>query len=174
MIGLLSFSQTDSLRQAAITDSIYLAELMSRREINEVTNKITIDCPILGNPLCAIHISKYIIKGQSAYCVTLILRDTINKTNIRGVTVLFTDGTRLNRPEQRIDTEDSDISNIYSDFRSKYRYQFTANFTLTPSDLKVLGLKTISKFKLSAFEAEPDKKDAEEFRIYCRNIVMAK
>ena len=172
--GLLSFSQTGSLNQPAKTDSIYLAEMMSRREIDKNTNEIKIDCPILGNPLCAIHTAKYINKGQSSYYLTLILRDTINQANIKGVTISFTDGTKLNKPEQKIDVIISDISHIYDDFRTKYKYQYLANFTLTPADLKILGSKTISKFQLSASEGEPKTKDAEEFRIYCKNIILTK
>ncbi len=172
--GLLSVAQTDSVKLAAKTDSLYLAEMISRREINPATGEIKVDCPVLGNPLRSIHISKYISKSKSAYCVTLIVRDTIYKTNSKGVKIFFTDATRFDKPEQRIITEISDISNIYDDFRKKYKYQYTATFTLTPADLKILSSKIISKFRLSDFEAGPNSKDAEDFMIYCRNIVMTK
>lgn len=169
-----SSAQSDSLKQVAKTDSLYLAEMMSRRETDKSTGETKIDCPILGNPLCATHIAKYINKGKSSFYLTLILRDTACQTNSKGAKILFTDGTEMNKPEQKIAAEISDISNIYDDFRRNYKCQYLANFMLTPSELKILGSKTIRKFTLSNLDAVPNTKNSEDFRIYCRNIILTK
>ena len=137
--GLSSFAQTDSPKQAAKLDSIYFAEMMSRREVDEFTDEIKIDFPVLGNQMCTIHISKSIFKGKIKYYLSLMSRGLADICDRKGAIILYTNGIKLTKPDEKIDVKYSD--NLYEDddIRSRYKYIYRAFVSLTPADLKILS-----------------------------------
>jgi hypothetical protein len=166
IIGFSSFAQTSSTEEAkyaAYLDSALTAELKSRREVDEFTDQISIDCPVLGNPLSTMHLIKNINKNKAVYYIDLMTQGSTVFVGWKGAILLFTDGTKLKKPNAKIDIEVSD-----------YGYRYTAFIPLTQADMKVLSSKTIDKFRLSIFDGAVNSKDAGMFRIYAKNMIKLK
>jgi hypothetical protein len=170
--------QNINLKKSANIDSLYLVEMLSRRLIDDFTDEIRIDAPVLGTPMCTIHIMKIIAKNNAYYLMGLMNR-SLNSSSIReGVFILFTDGTKLTKTDLEVNIDldtSSDRDGDYSErLKSDYKYIYTAAIPLTPTDLKILSSKTITKFRLSTSEATVKPIDAEQFRIYSKNIIYTK
>jgi hypothetical protein len=163
MIGISSFAQTEKLKSEKYLDSLYFAEMMSRREIDEFEGTIKIDCPTLGTPASTIHLIKIINKGKSVYYMRLMTYGSTAVVDGLGVIVLFTDGTKLTKPNVEIDVDVDDNG-----------FQYTAFFPVTTTDLKTLASKTINKFRLYIFDGSVREKDAADFKVYSKQIVLTK
>ena len=166
IISLSAFAQTSLTEEAKIAaylDSTLTAEMRSRREVDEFTNQISIDCPVLGNPMSTIHLIKNINKNKSTYYLDLMTQGSTVFVGWKGAILLFTDGTKMKKPNAEIDIEISD-----------YGYRYTTFISLSHADLKVLASKTIDKFRLNIFDGEVNSKDAKMFKIYVKNIIKLK
>ena len=139
--------------------------MMERREIDEFTGVIKIDCPVLGTPANTIHLIKLIEKGRSTYFMRLMTHGVSVVVDGVGVIVLFTDGSKLSKANVNIDVDVATSSNDY---------EYTAFFPLTTTDLGLLSSKTISKFRLYIFDGTVRLKDADDFRIYAKQISKTK
>ncbi len=166
IIGLSSFAQTRNAEEAKYTaylDSALTAEMVSRREVDEITNQISIDSPVLGNPLSTIHLIKKINKNKATYYLDLMTQGSTVFVGWKGAILLFADGTKIKKPNAKIDIGVSD-----------YGYRYSAFISLTQAELKVLSLKNINKFRLSIFDGAVNSKDAGMIKIYAKNIVKLK
>ena len=169
MIAFSSFAQTSKsekakyAKYAAYLDSTLTAEMISRRKIDDSTNQISIDCPVLGNLRNSIHIIKTINRNNVAYYLDLSTQGSSVFVGWKGAIILFNDGTKMKKPNAEIDIEVSD-----------YGYRYATSIPLTQADLKVLSSKNIDKFRLNIFDAAVNSKEAELFRFYTRNIVKLK
>ena len=165
-IAFSSFAQTgntEEAKYAAYLDSALTAEMKLRREVDEFTEQISIDCPVLGNPLSTIHLIKYINKNKATYYIDLMTQGRTVFVGWKGAILLFTDGTKMKKPNAKINIEVSD-----------YGYRYTAFIPVTQADLKVLSSKNIDKFRLSIFDGPLSPKDAGMFKVYAKNIIKLK
>lgn len=127
-------------------DSLYESEIS--RSIDDFTGEIKIQNSMLS-PVGTIL--KYIKKGKSTY----YLRFSVKSGGIyrgKGVSVLFTDGTKWIRPNEEVEV-------TYSDgFENK------VFMTLTPTDLTVFGSKTIKKIRLFIHDINVEKSEGDKFK----------
>ena len=126
------------------------------REVDDMTGKISISSPILQNAV----IYKDISKKSTVYYLSLKTTGSTCVVYEKGVTVLFTDGTKWIKPNEKIDV-DADNGFNYSAF-----------ITLSKQDLLLFSTKKIKKFRLYIFDDEP--LDADKFAIYAKCIQKAK
>jgi hypothetical protein len=155
--------QSEEAKYAAYLDSALTAEMISRRAVDESTDQISIDSPVLGNPLSTMHIIKNINKKKATYFLDLMTQGSTVFVGWKGAILLFTDGTKMKKPNAKIGIA-----------VSEYGYRYTASISLTQADLKVLSTKDIDKFRLSIFDGEVNTKDAGMFKIYARNLLKLK
>lgn len=166
LIVLSAYAQTGQIAEienAAYLDSTLTAEMKSRREVDEFTNQISIDCPVLGNHMSTIHLIKKINKNVAVYYLDLMTQGSTLFVGWKGAILVFIDGTKMKKPNAEIDIEVSD-----------YGFRYTASILLTRDDLKVLSSKHINKFRLNIFDGAVNSKDAKMFRIYAKNLVKLK
>jgi len=161
--SLAQTGNTEEAKYAAYLDSTLTAEMISRREVDEISNQISIDSPVLGNTLSTIHIIKNINKKKATYLLDLMTQGSTVFVGWKGAILLFTDGTKMKKPNAKIGIA-----------VSEYGYRYTASISLTQADLKVLASKDIDKFRLSIFDGELNTKDAVILKIYARNLVKLK
>ena len=118
------------------------------RSVDDFTNEIEIQSPILG-PVGTMY--KSIKKGK----VTYYLRFSIGSEGIyrgNGVYILFTDGTKWIRPNEKVEV-------IYSDgFENK------VFMSLTPTDLAIFNTKIIKKVRLYIHDMNVEFSEGEKFR----------
>ena len=166
MFGLTLFAQTEQVdrqNEAKYLDSLFLAEMMFRREVDDFTNEIKIDCPVLGTPARTVHLIKTINRGKVQYFMRLMTQGSSVVVDGKGVYILFTNGTKLMKEGAKV-TVDTDHNG----------YSYSAFLLLTSSDLKILASKNIKKFRLYIFDGELNERESEQFRIYAKNIVLTK
>jgi hypothetical protein len=156
-------SQLTETKNAVYLDSALTAEMISRRLADEFTDQIFIDCPVMGNSMSTIHLIKKINKNVASYYLDLMTQGSTLFVGWKGAILVFTDGTKMKKPNAEIDIEVSD-----------YGFRYTSFIELTRDDLKVLSSKTIDKFRLNIFDGEVNSKDARMFRIYAKNIIKLK
>jgi len=155
--------QTGLQHDSLTNDKKFYDEMMSRKEKDDFTDEIKIDCPVLGNPMATIHIVKIFRNGKVYYFMDLMTLGSTCVVDGKGVIILFTDGTKLTKSEIEIDV---DVSN--NDFR------YTAFFPLTLNDLNSLSSKIIDKFRLYIFDGKVKSQDADDFKIYTKNLMLTK
>jgi hypothetical protein len=158
-----SFGQTEKNNIKTHLDSMYFSEMMQRRVVDDFTHEIKIDCPVLGNSKNTIHLQKSILNGRILYLIDFMVKAPSCVVNGQGVSILFTDGTQITRPLEKIDVDASDGG-----------FEYTALFKLTIDEVKSFSLKTVNKFRLEIFDGVVNAKDAEDFKIYAKNIVLTK
>ncbi len=156
-------SKAEKARYAAWQDSTVTAEMISRRTTDDSTNLTLLDCPVLGTSLSTIHIIKTISQNAAIYHVDLMTQGSTLFVGWKGAVILFTDGTKMKKPDAEIDIEVSDNG-----------FRYSTIIELKMSDLKILSSKTIGKFRLNVFDGELNSRDAEMFRLYVKNIVKLK
>jgi hypothetical protein len=131
------------------------------REMDDFTGQVTLRSPILND----ISISKFIKNPTSAptYYLRLSVRGSTLNYNGKGVIVLFKDGTKWSRPNEKIDVE------IVKGEGWGYR----AFITLTNEDLKLFSTKEVNKFRLYIYDnSNPD--EVDRFQYYTQAIIKMK
>lgn len=161
----IAICQNDSIKQEKFIDSLCIAEMIQRRTVDEFTDEIKINCPVLGNPKSTIQISKVIKDNNSQYFVSLMARGDVSFNGGKGLIILFNDGSKLQKPN-----EDYDILDSYGNSG----YQYLTLFVPSKDDLKQLSIKCIKKFRIFDFVGEVNERDARLFRGYVRNITLTK
>lgn len=118
------------------------------RSVDDFTGEIKIQNSLLS-PVGTII--KYIKKGK----ITYYLRFSIGSEGIyrgSGVSVLFTDGTKWIRPNEKVEV-------IYNDgFENK------AFITLSPTDLAIFSSKIIKKIRLYIHDTDVEKSEGDKFK----------
>ena len=132
-------------------------------KVDDFTDEIRIDCPVLGNPMRTVHLIKFINKDKVQYYFHLMTQGSIAVVDGEGVIILFTDGTKLTKAEVKVNVG-----------ASRDGFSYSALVPLNVNDLKILALKNIKKFRLYMFDGELNERESEQFRIYSKNIVLAK
>jgi len=129
-----------------------------KRVDDEFENKIT----FYSNLSKPISLTKVIIGGKIRYYLSLDTKGSTLNYGIKGVYVLFTDKSKWNRLNEKIDVS-------YDD-----GYAYSAFIELLPNDLKLFQTKTISKFRLYIYDEIIDFEDAENFMIQSNYIQLMK
>lgn len=130
-----------------------------KREVDEITNEIKIKSPYSMNAV----ILKYIKEGNSTYYLSLNAKGYTVSVGEKGVTILFTDGSKFVKPNAEIDVE---AENGY--------YNYSAFLRLNKSEIKLFEDKIIKKFRLYIYDSELELNDAEVFKSYVSCIILEK
>src|SRR5690606_32228987 len=114
------------------------------RNVDDFTNEIHISSPyhIIPNTYFGrmkITINKFINKGVPKYYLFLYSYGSQLNVGKKGAIILFNDNSKLNKPNADIDVE--------SDRGSAF-WNYSTSILLSESDLRLLGLKKIKKFRL--------------------------
>jgi hypothetical protein len=137
-----------------LSEPIKLNELDFKKEIekevDDFTKEVRFMTP-LNNQVGSLW--KYVKNGKTTYYLSMEIESSgIYRGN--GVYVLFTDGTKWSRPNEKVDV--------------KYRsgFQNSVFIPLTTTDLQIFKTKTIRKYRLYIHDQEVDIVDADKFKIY--------
>ncbi len=134
------------------------------KNIDEFSGEIKINSPMSHSyKISSTYIEKDISKTNTQYYLRLRTHGSTAVTNGTGVTILFTDGTKLIKTTVKIDI------NATSD-----GFDYSAFITLTPTDLTQLKTKKIKKFRLNVFEENVKSIEAERFKLYMNCIINTK
>ena len=144
-------------------NTIALCEKIER-VVDEFTNEISINSPFseadFNSPVV---LYKSIKNGKSVYYLSL---DTYGSTlNVleKGVSILFTDGTKFNKPLTSIDVDaDGD------------GYKYSAFIPLTLLETKFFTTKQIKKFRLYIYDEEVSTTFSEKFKHYVKCVIEKK
>jgi hypothetical protein len=140
-------------------DSCFLID----KKVDEFTGEIKFTTPVQGRyGIAPMIIQKYVNRGKVTYYLSLTTYGGGVNVNKKGVTVLFTDGTKWIR--------NSDIDVDVSDGKSRY----SAFITLTPTDVTMFGLKKVKAFRLYIYDEAMFSDDAEQFMTYVKCVKKAK
>ena len=139
-----------------LKESDFVKEI--EREVDDFTKEIKINSPY--NSQVGI-LYKYIKKGVVTYYLSL----EIGSSGIQrgsGVYILFTDGSKWSRPNEKVDIT--------------YRSGFQNNvfIRINESDLNTFKTKTIKKYRLYIHDQEVDKAEADKFKIYTSLVTKSK
>lgn len=133
------------------------------RTVDEFTDEIKMNSPIIsGSSISSVIIYKTITKSRTSYYLSLHTNGNTLNVGESGVIILFTDGTKMNKPD-KVDVEVADKDWDYSAF-----------ITLTQSDLQILSSKKIDKFRLFIYDEIVSKWLAEKFVVYVKCIMEQK
>ena len=138
----------DSLRLAGYT--IPKKDLYIERNVDEFTNEITINTE---TKLDGVTLYKYINKGIISYYLSLEVEASSVHYGIRGVTVLFTDGTKWFKPSEKVKLN----------YRSGFHY--SSFISLSQTDIQLFSSKFIKAYRLYIYDTQVDKSEAVDFLI---------
>jgi hypothetical protein len=164
--GMSQTKTIDSLKKVFIKnyDSIAAnkyfenSKLEIQREDDEFENTIT----FYTNLLKPISLTKVIRGSKVNYYLSLSTNGSTLNYGIKGVYVLFTDKSKWNKLNEKVDVKYDD-GYIYSSF-----------IELLPNDLKLFQTKTISKFKLYIYDEIIEIEDAEKFMLQSNYLQLMK
>lgn len=156
-------TQSEELKKTAYLDSIYYAKLVSNRTVDDFTNEINIHSPLIGSDNGTACILKTIINNVPKYYLSLSTYSSTCVVQETGLIILFSDKTKLTKSNAKIDETPTSEGFRYSVF-----------VQLTPADLITLTSKSINKFRLYIFDGALNIREAEEFKIYTKNIQRVK
>ena len=138
----------DSLRNAGYTIPSKDSDI--ERNVDEFTNEITINTVIKED---GVMLYKYINKGVVTYYLSLEVEAGNVHYGIRGVTVLFTDGTKWTKP----------LEKVKLNYRSGFHY--SSFIQLTSTDLQLFSSKFIKAYRLYIYDTQVYKSEAANFII---------
>lgn len=125
------------------------------RHVDDFTNEVTISSPVLKD----ISIIKIIKKGVPVYYLSLHSYGPTLNYGIKGVMLLFKDGTKWDKPDQKVDVKTTEGKN----------WEYRAFITLNQADLNIFSNKIIDKYRLYIYDNKaPD--GAEKFMYYMKAI----
>lgn len=138
---------------------IYLDSKISR-DVDDFTGEVKIGSPLLDK----VRVVKIINKGISEYY--LILRTSGSTLNVskKGVIILFEDGSKLQKPELKVNASSS----------SGYGWEYSAYLKLTQNDIEILKKKNISKFRLYIYDDTVNVEKSKEIKAYMKYIQKVK
>lgn len=127
-------------------------------EVDDFTNEKKIFTPLLKD----VSIMKIIKKGVPVYYLSLRTYGSTLNYRGKGVLLLFKDGTKWNKPEEKIDVK-----------IAKGNWEYTAFVRLSQADVNLFSNKIINKFRLYIYDNKtPD--ITEKFMYYMKAISTMK
>lgn len=132
-----------------------------QKERDKFTDQVTIYTP-LSSPLI---MNKVILKGIPIYYLSITVTGSTITVGKKGVSVLFSDGTKLLRPNEEIDSK---VSSDGSGF------EYSCFVELKKSEVEVLSKKKITDVKLYIYDREIESSVASKFTCTTAAILKAK
>lgn len=132
-----------------------------QNKTDDFTDEITINSPPLeSNQIAPMIIYKIVKSGKENYYLSLRTYGSTVNVGETGVIVLFDDGTKMNKPTEKIDV-DSDATG----------FSYSAFIQLTETEVKSLTTKKITKFRLYIYDKEVSQGFAEKFTNYVQCVI---
>lgn len=122
------------------------------RSVDPMDGTVKISTPIGG----LIGIRKFVENGESVTYLALTANGYTLNVGGTGVTVLLSDGTKIERPDQKIDCDPG--------YGSGWTY--SAWIRLSEEEIESLSNSTISRFRLYIYDSAPIGKFPEKIRIW--------
>ena len=140
----------------------FCAKIVKKKD--DFTNELKFSSPLMnGRKISSMIIYKNVNNGKSVYYLSLETNGSTVNVNITGVIILFQDGTKWERPAEKIDVKTGSKGFTYSAF-----------ITLTPADLITFSTKKIKKFRLYIYDEDVYSSDADRFKLYTECIKNVK
>ena len=145
-----------------VTSEIKYDESLLKSEIKREKDDFTGEINIRSPYTIPVDLTKVINKGKVVYYLSLDAYGSTPNVNKRGVTILFSDGTKW-------------IKNELIDVRvSDYGYKYSAFIALTPIEVDMFIKKEISKFRLYIYDNDLEKSEAKKFKTFVKIIKSMK
>ena len=122
------------------------------REVDVMDGKVQIATPSM---MSLFGVRKYIDDGQARTYLTLKASGATLNINEVGVVVLLEDGTKIERPQAKID-----YSNGYGS-----TWSYSAWITLTDEEIEKLSNTAIQQARLYIYDAKPTAKQAQNLKV---------
>lgn len=165
VINTFGYSQTktlDSLKKSYLKDfdTAYVKNHFDNAlyQIKRIDDEFVDKTTFITNILKPISLTKVIINSKTHYYLSLNTKGNTLNYGISGVYILFTDKSKWNRINEKIEVE-------YDD-----GYNYSAFIELMPNELKVFQTKRIEKFKLYIHDEDVYSSDAELFMLQSNYI----
>ena len=140
----------------------FCSEIITK--VDDLDDSKNIYSPLIdGLDLSSAVLYKDIAKGKTVYYLRLRTYGSTVNVNEKGVIVLFTDGTKWNKPSAEIDLD-----------TDRKGYEYSCFIQLSSSDLTLFKSKTIKKFRLYIYDETLEERFAESFKEYVNCIIKAK
>lgn len=101
-------------------------------------------------------------KTKESYYLSLKTYSSTSSLSNKGIILIFTDGTKWIKPEEKID-----IKYTESTYNS---YQYSAFVSLSKEDIKIFSTKEIKKYRLYIFDREIDEELGLKIKFYTQII----
>lgn len=128
---------------------------------DKFTGEVSIRTPI-NEPMC---INKVIDKNQIYYYLRIEVIGETPSVVKKGVMVLFSDGSKLSKPNEKIDVR----VNKYGS-----GYEYTSFIVLTKKEVDLFAKKKATDVRLYIYDREIDEVDASQFMCAAEAIIKAK
>jgi hypothetical protein len=139
----------------------FICNAQIKRTVDKFSGKITLSSPLTsGLSLYPCCIFKVINQDNIYYYLFLSCNGSSCVVDGKGVTVLFTDGTKWYDPYIKIDIKAASGYFVYS-----------AVIPLSASDLEIFTEKSISDYRLYIFDARLNDKHGNQFKNYINEII---
>jgi hypothetical protein len=140
-----------------VTESMVLKDI--ERGVDKFTGEIAYRSPLYNNA----SIIKIINKGKIQYYLLLRISGESSVTYLnKGVIVLFTDGKKWQRPNEKVGLDYDDS------------FEYSAYILLTPQDLEIFQNKNIEAFRLNVYDQDITAIQSEKLKYYIRAIKKLK
>ena len=140
-----------------LTSKIYFPENEVCSKINKKVDDFTNEIEFFS-PSKSPKIIKNINGKTSTYYLYLSSLGQTYNPNIKGIIILFKDGTKM--------IKDVKISSQ----ATAYGHNYSCNVLLNQNDLNILSTKNIKKYRLYIYDSEVSSIDSEKFRLQVKCI----
>lgn len=131
------------------------------RNVDEFTDEVSIETPHYIKP----NITKVILKnGKTEYYLYLSLHDSYCTVSGSGLTILFTDGTKFNKPNVSVDC----------DYYGGDEYTYSSFVKLMQNEVITFSQKQIKKYKLYIFDENMPEHNAIDFMGMVECLIKSK
>ena len=150
------------ISQEEIDSNIFCSRI--EKKSDDFTNEVSYSTPFYeGKDLIPLVFYKIIKGGNKTYYLSLTANGNTVVVDGKGVIILFEDGTKINKPNVKIEV------NAKSD-----GYEYSAFFPLTVQEIQFLKNKKITNYRLYIFDNKLNKSFAEKLKYYSKCLLEIK
>lgn len=146
----------------AISNYTYDIELLDKT-YDEFDNTTRFETTETGD----IKIYKFIEQAETTYYLSMYAYSEYCTAGCTGIIILFTDGTKWSKPNEKIDMD-------VSGDNSKGSFEYRGFVTLTKTDRTIFSTKQIKAYKLYIFDQSYPYEYAKQLMKGCTAIINAK
>ena len=134
------------------------------RRVDDFTDQVSLNSPIIdGRQLASMIIYKTIKGSKTVYSLSLQTYGSTVNVGESGAIILFDDGTKMNKPSEKISVDTDDRG-----------FEYSAFITLSETEVKSLTTKKIKKFRLYIYDEEVNPGEADKFTHYVQCVIDKK